>query len=211
MSIGELPTPTLADEVVRLEPLTREHEAGLVAAVEGSRSTYSWTSVPTVETVGEYVETQLARAAAGILAPFVQIEVATDRVVGHTSYLTPRWTAAGRLYAIEVGTTWLSARVQGTALNSAAKLMLFRHAFEEWGVDRVDLKTDARNDQSRAGIAAVGGRFEGVLRAWQPSAVAGEEDQLRDTAMFSITAAEWPGVRGMLRDRIARKLGSVTE
>jgi len=208
MPIGGLATPTLADEIVRLEPLAHAHEAGMAAAVAGPRETFGWTSVPTVESVPDYIDTQLRKSEEGDFAPFAQIDAASDRIVGHTSYLTPRWWPDGRLYAIEVGTTWLTPSAQGTAINSAAKLLLFRHAFETWGVERIDLKTDARNERSRAGIVAVGGRFEGVLRAWQPSVAQGETGVLRDTAMFSILAAEWPEVERMLAERIARKRGT---
>ena len=72
-----------------------------------------------------------------------------------------------------------------------------------WAVGRVDFKTDARNDRSRRSIEAIGARFEGVLRAWQPSHAVGEEGALRDTAMFSIVAEEWPAVRDGLRGFLA--------
>lgn len=104
-----------------------------------------------------------------------------------------------------MGSTWLTPAARGTAVNSGSKLALFAWAFEEWGVARLDIKTDARNDRARAGIAAVGGRFEGVLRSWQPSAADGEDGRPRDTAMFSITADEWPEARRALEERVARK------
>ena len=91
----------------------------------------------------------------------------------------------------------------GTGLNAESKLLLFRHAFEEWGVARVDLKTDARNARSRAAIAATGARLEGVLRNWSRSWAPGEDGMLRDSAVFSVTAAEWPGCRDRLSARVA--------
>jgi RimJ/RimL family protein N-acetyltransferase len=107
-------------------------------------------------------------------------------------------------YAVEIGGTWLAASAQGTGINVDAKLLLLTHAFEHWQVGRVDLKTDARNERSRNAIARIGATFEGVLRSWQPSLVAGEEGRLRDTAMFSIVAGEWPAVRARLDQRLAR-------
>lgn len=107
------------------------------------------------------------------------------------------------LCAIEVGFTWLARSAQGTGLNPEAKLLLFRHAFETWGVARVDLKTDARNSRSRAAIEAVGARFEGVLRNSSRSWVPGEDGRLRDTAIFSIIDTEWPDCRSRLEERVA--------
>jgi N-acetyltransferase len=82
--------------------------------------------------------------------------------------------------------------------------MLFAYAFEFLGVVRVDLKTDARNARSRQAIERLGATFEGVLRQWSPSRVLGEEGQLRDSAMFSVIASEWPNVRDHLRGRLSR-------
>lgn len=200
-----LQAPVLENAITRLEPLRPDHAAGMREACDAPRDTFGWATVPTPETVEAYIEAMLGQAAAGSFQPFAQLEAATGRVVGHTSYLTPRWWPDGRLLAVEVGSTWLAPRVQGTAFNSAAKLLLFAHAFETIGAARVDLKTDARNARSRAGIEAVGATFEGVLRSWQPSAVAGEEGRTRDTAMHSITASEWRDVKARLEARIAAK------
>ncbi|WTA55014.1 GNAT family N-acetyltransferase [Kitasatospora purpeofusca] len=113
-----------------------------------------------------------------------------------------RHPADGALFAIEVGFTWLAASAQGSGLNTEAKYLLFRHAFDAWGVSRLDLKTDARNGRSRAAIAKTGATFEGVLRSWSTSWAPGEEGLLRDSAMFSITAPEWPSCRTALEHRL---------
>lgn len=202
-----LPAVVLSDSVVRLEPLSPEHASAMRAALDVSRETFGYTTVPTVESLDEYIAARLAQTAAGAHLSFVQFEQASGRLVGHTSYTNAReWPGRAQLMAVEVGHTWLLPDAQGTAINSAAKLLLFTHAFETLGARRVELKTDARNARSRAGIAAVGARFEGILRNWQPSAVSGEEDRLRDTAMFSITVAEWPETRAALAARLATKL-----
>nr|WP_202425039.1 GNAT family protein [Streptomyces sp. HUCO-GS316] len=196
--------PVLAGALVRLEPLEHRHTADLAAAAEENRDTYDFTWVPRAEEVGAYVDAQLERAASGRLAPYAQVSLATGRAVGTTSYWEPRcWLTDGQLDAVEIGFTWLGASAQGTGINAEAKLLLFRHAFEEWGVSRVDLKSDARNVRSRAAIERVGARFEGVLRNWSRSWSPGEEGRLRDTAIFSITAQEWPGCRGRLEKRVA--------
>ena len=194
----------LAGNIVRLEPLSPEHVPGLQMAAEGA-ATSPFATVPAPETVEDYVAHSLARRDMGAYAPFAQVEVATGRVVGHTAYLTPRWMPDGRLFAVEVGSSWLSPTVRGTAINPAAKLLLLTQALEDWGVDRVDIKTDARNEVARGAIAALGATFEGVLRAWQPSLAPGEEGRTRDTAMFAITPEQWPGVRTRLAERIERR------
>ena len=194
----------LEGRIVRLEPLSPEHVPGLQMAAEGA-ATSPFATVPAPETVEDYVAHSLARRDTGAYAPFAQVEVATGRVVGHTAYLTPRWMPDGRLFAVEVGSSWLSPTARGTAINPAAKLLLLTQALEDWGVDRVDIKTDARNAVARGAIAALGATFEGVLRAWQPSLAPGEEGRTRDTAMFAITPQQWPGVRTRLVERIERR------
>ncbi|MFF4355942.1 GNAT family N-acetyltransferase [Streptomyces sp. NPDC001604] len=194
--------PLLQGRLVRLEPLIHRHVADLAVAAEENRGTYGFTWVPRAEEVGEYVDAQLARAATGRLLPYAQVSVATGQAVGATSYWEPRcWRAEDRLDAVEVGFTWLGASAQGTGINAEAKLLLFRHAFEVWEVSRVDLKTDARNERSRAAIQSVGARFEGVLRNWSRSWAPGEDGRLRDSAIFSITAEEWPECRERLEER----------
>ena len=197
----------LSGDVVRLEPLTPGHVPGLRRAAEGAGPN-AFAAVPTPDEVEDYVARSLARRDAGAYAPFAQVEAATGRVVGHTAYLTPRWMDGGRLFAVEIGSTWLAPAARGTAVNPAAKLLLMTQAFESWGVDRVDIKTDARNEAARAAIAATGATFEAVLRAWQPSLAPGEEGLVRDTAMFSVTPPEWPRVRARLEERIERRRAS---
>jgi RimJ/RimL family protein N-acetyltransferase len=201
----ELWVDVLEHELVRLEPLSREHVPGLERASSGEREPVGFAYVPTAETAAAYVEQSLARAAGGDYFPFAQI-LTSGRVVGHTAFLGPRfWPGGDVLLAVEVGSSWLDPTVQGSAVNTVAKLLLFTHAFESWGAFRVDLKTDERNERARAGIVAVGATFEGVLRNWQPSPAPGEEGWLRNTAMHSITSDEWPGTKRMLEERIASK------
>ncbi|WP_405941547.1 GNAT family N-acetyltransferase [Streptomyces sp. NBC_00207] len=199
--------PVLDGTRVRLEPLGHRHAEDLAAAAEENRSSYGFTWVPTAAEVEGYIDAQLARATAGKLAPYAQVERASGRAVGATAYWDPRlWPAGEGLCAIEVGYTWLAASAQGTGVNTEAKYLLFRHAFENWGVARLDLKTDARNSRCRAAIEGVGARFEGVLRNWSRSWAPGEDGLLRDSAIFSITASEWPDCRVRLERRIAQGL-----
>ena len=195
----------LSGDLVRLEPLSPAHQADLAVAAEEDRGSYAFTVVPRAAGVGDYLAAQAERAAGGELAPFAQIRQADGRAVGCTSYGHPRWWP-GRpdLCGIEIGWTWLAASAQGTGINAEAKLLLLDHAFGQLGVARVDFKTDARNTRSRRALAGLGARFEGVLRSWSPSRVPGEEGGLRDSAMFSVIAAEWPQVRAALQARLGR-------
>ncbi|MEV5972010.1 GNAT family protein [Streptomyces sp. NPDC051921] len=197
--------PVLDGDLVRLEPLDHRHAADLAVAVAEDRGTYTYTWVPTAAEVGAYIDSHHGRAAAGTVAPYAQIRKSTGRAVGVTSFLDPRLRPGGEaLQAVEVGFTWLAASAQGTGVNTEAKYLLFRHAFEVWAVSRLDLKTDARNARSRAAIGKTGAHFEGVLRNWAPSWVPGEEGRLRDSAIFSVTDAEWPECRARLLKRLER-------
>lgn len=196
--------PVLRGELVRLEPLDHRHAPDLAVAAEEDRGSFGFTWVPRAAEVGAYIDEQHARAAAGRLAPYAQVSMESGRAVGATAFWDPRlWPDRGELCAIEVGFTWLATSAQGTGVNTEAKLLLFQHAFETWQVARVDLKTDARNSRSRAAIENVGARFEGVLRNWSKSWAPGEDGLLRDSAIFSITAQEWPERRAGLEQRLA--------
>ncbi|CAM5562344.1 GNAT family N-acetyltransferase OS=Streptomyces tendae OX=1932 GN=GUR47_08675 PE=4 SV=1 [Streptomyces tendae] len=198
-----LKSPVLEGTLVRLEPLGHRHAADLARAAEEDRGTYAFAWVPGADEVGAYIDAQLARAATGRLAPYAQVSLATGRALGTTAYWEPRcWLTEDALDAVEVGFTWLARSAQGTGVNAEAKLLLFRHAFEVWDVSRVDLKTDARNQRSRAAIERTGARFEGVLRNWSRSWTPGEEGRLRDSAIYSITSDEWPRCRERLEERV---------
>jgi N-acetyltransferase len=197
--------PVLHGSLVRLEPLSMSHREDLAVSAEEDRGTYSFTSVPRAGEVGEYLTAHLQRAKGGTLAPFAQIRQGDGRAVGVTAYGDPRfWPGRSELYAVEIGGTWLAASAQRTGINTEAKLLLLQYAFETLGVVRVDFKTDARNERSRRAIERLGARFEGVLRQWSRSHVPGEEGLLRDSAMFSVIAPEWPVIRATLGRRLAQ-------
>lgn len=204
-----LPPVTLTGAHVRLEPLSREHVDALTTAAMADRSTYTWTSVPNGRAAMQhYVEGLLADQVDGEVLPFVQRSAATGQVVGCTRYLEPRWFSGRPLPdEIEVGGTWLTAAVQRTALNTEAKLLLFTHAFEEYGVWRLALVTDVHNARSRAAIERVGARFEGVLRNHRRYSGVAEPEATprpRDTAVYSITREEWPTVKADLKAKLGR-------
>jgi N-acetyltransferase len=197
--------PVLEGTLVRLEPLTVRHAADLAAAAEEDRGSYRFTLVPRGPEIGGYLDAQFARTAQGLI-PFAQVRRADGRAVGCTAYWDQRfWPGRDELRAIEIGFTWLSASAQGTGINAEAKLLLMSHAFDALRVARVDLKTDARNVRSRQAIEALGATFEGVLRNWSMSWAPGEEGLLRDSAMYSVIAPEWPAVRTRLTARLAER------
>lgn len=185
-----------------------DHAPELAQAAEEDRSSYAFTLVPRADEVEAYLQAQLSREG---LTPFAQIRVQDGKAVGCTAFWDPRyWPGRQDLRAVEVGWTWLAASAQGTTINAEAKLLLFTHAFEVLGVTRVDLKTDARNQRSRRAMERLGATFEGVLRRGSPSWAPGEEGLLRDSAMFSVIATEWPAIKtAMLDRRLAKSNGEV--
>jgi RimJ/RimL family protein N-acetyltransferase len=189
---------------VRLEPLSLAHAAGLAAAGAGDRSTFGLTHVPDGDSPASgYIAALLADADAGSALPFATL-LPDGEVVGATRFLDLQYWPLGDArprgvpVVAEIGGTWLAPRVQRTAVNTEAKLLMLTHAFETWRVRRVSLKTDARNARSRRAIERLGARFDGVLRAHSPAADGG----LRDTAFYSIVDAEWPEVRARLTSLI---------
>lgn len=205
--VAPLEVPVLEGRLVRLEPLGHSHVDDLVVAASGDRSAFGWADVPGgAAAVAAYVSQRQAMVRRGDWVAFAQVRVADGRAVGSTSYANARRRQPSDTapYAVEVGSTWLGASAQRTGINVEAKLLLLEHAFEVWRVGRVDIKTDVRNERTRAAILALGAQFEGVLRRWQPSQVVGEEDRLRDSAMYSIVDTEWPTVRAHLRARLDR-------
>ncbi|HQT99119.1 MAG TPA: GNAT family protein [Acidimicrobiales bacterium] len=195
----------LRGERVELRPATLDDAPGVARAASGDRSTFGYTNVPTdLDGARRYLEVLVHERDAGISYPLVICDFRDSTVVGMTRFLTLRWWyGRDAPDAVEIGGTWLSARVQHTGVNTDAKQLLLAHAFEEWLVERVDFKSDARNARSRTAILRLGATFEGVLRAWQPSYVEGEATRPRDTAMYSILREEWPEIRRRL-DVLAR-------
>ena len=208
------PAVTLAGSRVRLEPLNRDHVGALVRAATEARDTYGFTLVPADhEEMTRYVDSALADQDTGWALPFAVYDLGGQAIVGSTRFLDldywswpPAWPpgrSVPRPDAIptvaEIGSTWLASSAQRTGCNTEAKLLLLGHAFDTWGVLRVTLKTDARNVRSRRAIERIGGRFEGVRRA-HARAVDGS---VRDTAYYSIVAAEWPAVATTLRTRVS--------
>ncbi len=200
---------TFTGEHVRLEPLAHEHAPGLLVAADASRATFGLQLVPAdLKGMHAFVASALDEQVRGESIPFV-VRDAAGTVVGSTRFMAiERWQWPGAPPApvpagpdvVEIGYTWYAERVQRTALNTEAKLLLCTHAFEVWRVRRVTWKTDARNERSRTAILRLGARFDGILRAHKPAADGG----VRDSAYYSMLASEWPAARLGLLEKLNR-------
>lgn len=205
---------TLRGDLVELVPLERNHAAALAGAAAGERSSYRFTEVPVgVEAMAAYIDRLLTQRDNDDAVPFAQRRRADDRLVGCTRLMELRWWRSSTDQPdepdrpdppdeVEIGGTWLAAGAQRSGVNTEAKLLLLTHAFETWGVCRVALCTDARNEASRIAIERVGARFEGVLRHHRPSTVEGEQGRPRDSALYALIDDDWPAARQALQDRL---------
>jgi len=201
----------LAGTHVRLEPLARGHIEGLLAAAREDLGLYRWSAIPSsVMEMAQYVDAALAAREDGTALPFATVRNADGAIIGSTRFfLIERWPwPAGHPAAsrsgpdgCEIGYTWLGASAVRTAANTEAKLLMLTHAFESWGVHRVCFHTDVRNERSRAALARIGAKFEGVLRAHRLAA----DLVPRDSARYSIVSAEWPAVKRQLQELLAAR------
>jgi RimJ/RimL family protein N-acetyltransferase len=214
-----VPVPvSLLGRSVRLEPLEARHIEPLATAAAEDRSSYAFTPVPHgIEATARYVADALAAQEAGRAVPFATVRLSDGAVVGSTRFCELDywqgpviWPPAPRgpvgddpqsaiPDAAEIGATWLSARAQGTGINTEAKLLMLRHAFETWGVRRISMRADARNARSRAAIERLGAVLEGVHRAH----TRGLDGLVRGTAFYSILDEEWPTARVQLELRVS--------
>src|SRR3954451_1240020 len=189
---------TLAGDVVTLEPLQRQHTSALTAAASDGRLWELWyTGVPTPEAMAADVESRLAQWEAGWMLPFVVRRNDTGVVVGATTYCN----VEAEVPRLEIGYTWTTASVPRSGVNTESKLLLLGHAFESLGCIAVEFRTHWHNRQSRAAIAALGAKQDGVLRNHRRL----PDGSLRDTVVFSITDAEWPAGGTGLRHPLPRR------
>ena len=187
---------TLEGRHVRLEPLAQTHHAALCAV---GLDPDLWELIPyrvtTPEEMAAYIQTALNLQAAGSAVPFATVHAPTGQVVGSTRYMNI--DPANR--RVEIGATWIAQPWRRTAVNTEAKYLMLRHAFETLGCIRVELKTDALNQRSRNAIRRIGATEEGTLRqhiiTWS--------GRLRDSVYFSILDSEWPRVKRDLEQKLA--------
>jgi RimJ/RimL family protein N-acetyltransferase len=192
---------TLEGHGVRLEPLGREHHDALDSAAADGRLWELWfTSVPAPGETHAYISAAVGGREAGHMLPFAVRELSTGAVIGATRY-HDIIAAAER---VEIGYTWYAKRWQRTHVNTACKLLLLSHAFEELGCKVVGLRTDNFNFASQRAIAALGAKLDGVIRHHQPR----RDGTVRDTYLYSILLHEWPDVKRHLQRRLNSGSGS---
>ncbi|HMB57626.1 MAG TPA: GNAT family N-acetyltransferase [Arenimonas sp.] len=185
---------SLAGKHVQLEPLARDHAKALGAAASDGDIWKLWyTAVPAPDQAETYIETALAQREIGKAMAFVVKDAAGD-VVGSTRF----GNIDGDNRRVEIGWTWYAARVQRTALNTEAKLLLLTHAFETLGAIAVEFRTSWFNHRSRTAIARLGAKQDGVLR----NHMIMPDGTRRDTVVFSIIDSEWPAVRKHLQYKL---------
>ena len=189
---------TLEGDVTRLEPLSSAHFAPL-CEIGLDPEIWRWmiNDVRSPEDLRRYLERALQEQREGKSLPFATVERASGKVVGSTRF--------GNIdppnRRVEIGWTWIARPWQRTAINTEAKYLMLRYAFEIWGCARVELKTNAMNYRSRAAILRIGAKEEGTLRKHQIS----ERGVSRDTVYFSIVDTEWPRVKAGIEERMRRR------
>lgn len=186
---------TLRGRAVVLEPLGLDHVDALTrVGLDPELWRWALTAPATRDDVREYVETALDEQRRGLALPFAIVDRASETVIGSTRY----GNIACEHRRLEIGWTWLARAFQRTAANTEAKLLLLTHAFETLGAQRVELKTDALNEQSRAAILRLGAVQEGIFRKHMLT----QSGRVRDTAYFAIVDADWPHVKARLLARL---------
>jgi N-acetyltransferase len=203
--------PELEGRYVRLEPLQPGHSAGLAAASAEDPSLYGLSPVPQGEAAAlEYIATAAAARDAGTAVPFAVRRLADGAVIGSTRlWDLIRWPwpqghprhGTDAPDVCEIGHTWLAGSAIRTGANTEMKRLMLEHAFEVWQTESVCLHTDARNERSRRAMERIGAQFEGILRAHRLAT----NCLPRDSARYSITAPEWPGVKRRLDEMIAAR------
>jgi N-acetyltransferase len=180
---------------VRLEPLGMHHHEGLCAV---GLFTELWRWIPfqvlTPERMRAYIESALKDQERGVSMPFATLDALTGAVIGSTRFMN---IDAPNL-RVEIGSTWLTPARQRSAANTEAKYLMLCHAFDKLNCNRVELKTDALNEKSRAAILRIGAKQEGIFR----SHVVCHDGRIRDSVYFSIIRPEWPEVRARLEERL---------
>jgi RimJ/RimL family protein N-acetyltransferase len=189
---------TLEGSHVQLQPLSESHNDAL-CEVGLDPELWKWIPIQVLdrEQMLHYIRAALSDQAKGISLPFVTIDLASGKVVGSTRFLNIDLPNK----RVEIGATWLAKPWQRSALNTEAKYLMMRHAFETLGCNRVEWKTDSLNTQSRNAILRLGAKQEGIFRQHMVT----WSGRLRDTVYFSVIAPEWPEVKKNLEAKIKAK------
>ena len=195
MAVMDVRPVVLEGRRVRLEPLSLAHHAALTSVLD--QTLLQWFPRPATNAaeLREFIAAALADQRLGAALPFATIDRASGRAVGSTRFANIDRTNR----RVEIGWTWLGRSWQRTAINTEAKLLMMAHAFEALGAIRVEFKTDARNEQSRAALARLGAVEEGYFRNHMIAA----DGRVRHSVWFSVVEADWPRVKRELEGRLA--------
>jgi len=191
------PDIILTGSIAKLEPLKQNHAADLAeAAADGDLSKLWYTMIPAPDGIAVEIDRRLELRQTGSMSPFAIIDRITGAAVGMTTYMN---VEQGHK-RLEIGATWYRKSAQGTGLNTEVKMLMLRHAFEKLDCNVVEFRTHFINQQSRRAIERLGAKLDGVLRNHMIMA----NGSLRDTAVYSIIASEWPMVKTHLQWQIDR-------
>lgn len=187
---------TLKGSIVRLEPLSPDHLEGL-AEVAFDPAIWRWTIARPTDMAGlrTWLDGALAALAAGSELPFATVDVATGRPIGSTRFLS----IVSEHRRLEIGWTWVAPAWQRRGANQEAKFLQLRHAFEDLGANRVEFKTDSRNEKANPALLSIGATFEGTFR----NHMVMPDGPLRHSNYYSVTVEDWPAAKARLEERIA--------
>lgn len=195
----EINTFTLEGKFIRLEPLSPEKHLADLCAIGLNAEIWRWSpqQIKTETDLQKYIETALNEQRQGISLPFATVLKEAGKAIGSTRF----GNIDRKNKRVEIGWTWIGCEFQRTFVNTEAKFLMLRHAFETWNCNRVELKTDALNERSRRAIVRLGAKEEGILRKH----VVTDSGRLRDTVYFSVLDDEWSSVKENLLNKLQAK------
>lgn len=189
-------TVTLEGKYVRLVPLEMAHAEGIAAVVDASLTQFFPKPFRSIDDVRAMIADALKMREAGNALPFTTIDVATGRIAGGSRFANIRTHDK----VAEIGFTYVGRDFQRSPVNTEAKILMLRHAFETWKANRIEFKTDSLNVQSRTALTRLGAIEEGTFR----NHMLMEGGRLRHSVWFSIIPDEWPAIRARLESRLAQ-------
>ncbi len=179
---------TLTGKIAKLVPLQKEHRDGLLAAASDGKLWELWyTSVPSEETIDQYIETALTEQLHGRSLPFTIIDISTNKIIGCTRYCN----AVPNNRRLEIGYTWYAKSCHKTGINTECKYLLLQHAFEQLNCIAVEFKTHSHNKESKRAISRLGAKLDGIVRNHSID----KNGMIRDTCLYSIIQSEWAVVK----------------
>jgi N-acetyltransferase len=190
---------------VQLELAATRHIDDVLSAVGSDRSSYEWVDAPrTYDEVCDAIRVNFESPETASKMAFTVRRLTDQQIVGMTHYVSlERWNGPDTSpNLVEIGNTWLNPSALHSPIDTESKLLLMTHAFETWGAERVQIRTDSRNDRSRRALLRIGMQFEGILRSAQPGMGDMGRGTIRDTAVYSVLSSDWPTMKAGLNARL---------